>query len=329
MSIMKKIININVFSQCRSSKLSLWQCPSFLFIIMGLVNIAAMLGTYAITSTRYGDEPEIGAFIVILVSLTLFIIGVLIVENFNKVVEANRLKSEFVSIVSHQLRSPISSISWTLDLILGKRLGEVNDKVLDYLESAKVSTKRMIALVNDILNVKHIEEGRFGDNIKPVNIEEVAENVFSDLKSFATANNVELLWEGSVDGDFERYNKNTDHRFVIEADYEEIKMIIQNLVENGIKYIKNSGCVKIKLSRMGNFVKITVEDNGVGVPEADQKYLFQKFFRASNARSIQTEGTGLGLFIAKIMVEKLGGKIDFTSKEGEGSVFWFTLPINH
>ena len=246
---MKKIIDINVFAQCRSSKLSLWQCPSFLFIIMGLVNIVAMLGTYAITSTKYGNEPEVVAFIVVLVSLALFIIGVLIVENFNKVVEANRLKSEFVSIVSHQLRSPISSISWTLDLILGKRLGEVNDKVLDYLESAKVSTKRMIALVNDILNVKHIEEGRFGGDIKPVNIGEVAEKVFSDLKSFATANNVELLWEGSVDGDFERYNKNTDHRFVIEADYEEIKMIIQNLVENGIKYIKNSGCVKIKLSR--------------------------------------------------------------------------------
>lgn len=328
MSIIKKIVDINVFAQCRSSKLSLWQCPSFLFIIMGLVNIAAMLGTYAITSTKYGNEPEIVAFIVILVSLTLFIIGVLIVENFNKIVEANRLKSEFVSIVSHQLRSPISSISWTIDLILGKRLGEVNDKVLDYLESAKISTKRMIALVNDILSVKHIEEGRFSGNIIPVNIAEVAEKVCSDLKSFAEANNVKLLLEGSVNGTFERYSENIDHRFVVEADPEEIKMILQNLVENGIKYIKNSGYVKIQLKRMGDFVKITIEDNGVGVPEADQKYLFQKFFRASNARSIQTEGTGLGLFIAKIMVEKLGGKIGFASQEGKGSVFWFTLPIN-
>ncbi|MEK7627045.1 MAG: HAMP domain-containing sensor histidine kinase [Patescibacteria group bacterium] len=330
MSIIKKITNINIFAQCRSSRLSLWQCPSFLFIIMGLVNVIAMIGTYALTSTKYGDEPEIAAFIVVLVSLVLFIIGVLIVENFNKVVEANRLKSEFVSIVSHQLRSPISSINWTLDLILGKRLGEVNDKVLDYLKSAKISTKRMIALVNDILNVKHIEEGRFGDNIKSVNIREVVDKVFDDLKSFAAANNVELLLEENVNETSERYNKNSDHFFVIEADPEEIKMIIQNLVENGIKYIKNSGCVKIKLDRIESFAKITVEDNGVGVPEADRKYLFQKFFRASNVRSIQTEGTGLGLFIAKIIVEKLGGKIGFTSKEGEGSVFWVTLPIiNH
>lgn len=327
MNIIKKITNINVFAQCRSSRLSLWQCPNFLFIIMGLVNIVAMLGTYTVTS-KYGNEPEMVALIVLVVSLVLFIIGVLIVDNFNKIVEANRLKSEFVSIVSHQLRSPISSISWTLDLVLGKRLGDINDKVADYLESAKVSTKRMIALVNDILNVKHIEEGRFGGNIKSVDIREVAERVFGDLKSFATANNVELLLERNVNGISEQYKEDSDHFFVIEADPEEIKMIIQNLVENGIKYIKNSGRVKIKLNRMGNFTKIIVEDNGVGVPEADQKYLFQKFFRASNARSIQTEGTGLGLFIAKIIVEKLGGKIGFTSKEGEGSVFWCTLPVN-
>lgn len=272
-------------------------------------------------ASRYGNEPEMVAFIVTLVSLTLFIIGVLIVDNFNKIVEANRLKSEFVSIVSHQLRSPISSISWTLDLILGKRLGEVNDRVIDYLESAKISTKRMIALVNDILNVKHIEEGRFGDNIKLVDIKEVAEKVFEDLKSFADANGVELLRESGID-------KHDDHSFVIKADQEEIKMIIQNLVENGIKYIKNGGWVKVKLDRVGDSAKLTVEDSGVGVPEADQKYLFQKFFRASNVRSIQTEGTGLGLFIAKIIVEKLGGKIGFVSKNGKGSIFWFILPIN-
>lgn len=280
---------------------------------MGLINIGAMISTYFIAA-RFSNEPFIVSLIVIVVTLILFIIGSLIVENFNKIVEANRLKSEFVSIVSHQLRSPLSSIRWTLNLILDKRLGDINQKVEEYLDLAKSSTKRMIELVNDILNVRHIEEGRFGV-IKTLNLKDVAEKVFNDLWSFAQASNVDLRLEapGNVPA--------------IKADPEELKLIIQNLVENGIKYIKNKGFVIIKMEVLNNFIRLSVKDNGVGIPLADQKYIFQRFFRASNARIVQTEGTGLGLFIAKSIVENLKGEIGFRSEEGKGSVFWFTLPI--
>lgn len=313
MFLKKFLQSVNIIYQCRSSRLPLWQCPSFLFVLMGLINIGAMISAYFIAS-RFSDEPFIVSLIVIVVTLILFIIGSLIVENFNKIVEANRLKSEFVSIVSHQLRSPLSSIRWTLNLILDKRLGDINQKVEEYLDLAKSSTKRMIELVNDILNVRHIEEGRFGV-IKTLNLKDVAGKVFNDLRSFAQASNVDLRLEtpGNVPA--------------IKADPEELKLIIQNLVENGIKYIKNKGFVIIKMEVLNNFIRLSVKDNGVGIPLADQKYIFQRFFRASNARIVQTEGTGLGLFIAKSIVENLKGEIGFRSKEGKGSVFWFTLPI--
>lgn len=316
MNILKKFLsNINIIAQCKSSRLSIWQCPSFLFILMGVINIGAMLGTYSVAS-RYNNEPEVVAFIVVAISLILFIIGSLIVENFNKIVEANRLKSEFVSIVSHQLRSPLSSIRWTLDLILGKRIGKMDPKIEEYLISAKSSTKRMIVLVNDILSIRHIEEGRFGENKKSVRLEDIVKQVFSDLKSFALASNVELTLEMPP-----------NNSMPVKADPKELSLVIQNLVENGVKYIKGKGLVKIRLANLRDSVKVAVEDNGVGIPEADKKYIFQRFFRASNARVIQTEGTGLGLYIVKAIIENLGGTTGFKSEEDKGSIFWFTLPI--
>jgi len=238
-----------------------------------------------------------------------------ITQSFEKLIEANRIKSEFVSIVSHQLRSPLSNLRWALELLMSGRLGEIEASQLDYFRILKDNSARMGELVKDLLIVSRIEQGRLPLKKSEFFLTDLIKDVISEFTPFARAFNVEISLE------------TIDNLPKIFADSSQLKLTIENFLDNAIRYIKEKGKVEIKLKRKDNSLYFKVKDNGVGIPKEDQKYIFQKFFRSSNVLRYQTQGTGLGLYIAKSIIEKSGGKIGFQSEEKKGTTFWFTIPI--
>ena len=302
-------------AECRKYGLGFWQCPNSLFLMMGIIIIVAMIATYFI-GIRLLD-PEVVIATVCVVTIVLLIIGHSLVNSFARVAEANRMKSEFVSIVSHQLRTPLSALKWSLDLLRSKRLGEINQKQKEYLDIINESGIKMIKLVNDLLNVNRIEEGRFVIIPKLFSLSATIEELVNELKLMAQAQHIELV--------FENHPKDTD----VYADEEKIRMVIQNLIDNAIKYSKkDGGRVEITIDKeKDKFIKVSVKDNGVGIPAMVQKEVFGKFFRGDNLVKQKVDGTGLGLFIARGIVRISGGDVNFESKENVGSNFWFTLPI--
>lgn len=304
---------LNVVKQCRQYNLSIWQCPSFLTILMGIVTMIAMIGTYVIAN-RYSDEPEMAALMVIIVTIIVFIISHFIINSFNYLAEANRLKSEFVGIASHQLRTPLSALKWAMNILMDdKSLDDAKKR--EYLDIVKASNERMIKLVNDLLDVSRIDQGRMDLKPEKFSLQNLAKEIIEELKLTAQKNNISLNIE--LEGDLPD----------VWADVSRVHLVFQNLMENAIKYSIPGGIVRAVFKKQGGFARCEIIDNGVGIPANQQERVWQKFFRSDNAKKNQVEGTGLGLFIVKAIIEMSRGKVGFQSQEDKGSVFWFTIPI--
>lgn len=233
-----------------------------------------------------------------------------------KMIEA--MKSEFVSIAAHQLRTPLSGIKWTLKMLIDGDLGKISKDQKEILEKTYVSNERMISLVNDLLNVTRIEEGRYIHKPEMVNILDIVEPLVESYKAEAERKGIKLNLETT-----KKRNLN------VAADIEKITLVAQNLLENALKYTPKGGKIIffVKHKVKANKIEVSVKDSGVGVPKDQQARLFTKFFRAANVMRMETEGSGLGLFICKNIIESHGGEIWFDSEENKGSTFYFTLPI--
>lgn len=314
MDLRKKFSQFNIFYQCRQYRIPIWQCPQFIFLIMGFVIIGAMVTAYAI-GARYIENPAVVALVVMVITVILFIISFNLTRSFERLAEANRMKSEFISVVSHQLRSPLSNLQWAIELLTSGRLGRIERKQVDYFRILKENSNRMQELVGDLLTVSRIEQQKLPLKKEKVSLEEIIRERIEEFEPFSKASNVEI--ELIIPKDLPK----------ILTDPSQIKLVIENLLDNAIRYIKDKGTVKIKLEKQRNNFYFEIEDTGVGIPKKDQKYIFQKFFRSENILRYQTQGSGLGLYIAKSVIERLGGKMGFRSEEGKGSVFWFTLPL--
>lgn len=226
-----------------------------------------------------------------------------------------RMKTEFVSLTAHQLRTPLSAIKWTLKMVLDGDLGEITKEQTEFLEKTYDSNERMISLINDLLNVTRIEEGRYLHKIVLAWFEDLVEEVINNHKA--------EIERRSIKFQFEKPEKKMPK---VKVDMEKMKLAISNFLDNAIRYTLPKGTVKVSLKYEEKKIKFSVKDSGIGIPKDQQKRLFTKFFRGANAVRIETEGSGLGLFIAKNIIEAHGGEVWFESGENKGSIFGFSLP---
>ncbi len=312
MKYLKEILQqFNVAEECRRNNMTLWQCPSFLFLIMGVLTVAAMIGTHILT-VKY-DNPMIAVLSVTGVTVLILVVGSVIIHTVDTIAATNRMKTEFISIASHQLRAPLSSIRWSVGMM---ERNSQSDKIKkEYLELIKENNQRMIVLVNTLLDVSRIEQGRMTFNPVVTNLYKVTERTIRELLPLAKANNVKVTLAaiGNIPNMYIDENK--------------IQIVIQNLINNAIKYTQGKGSVNVSLKKSKDRILLAVTDKGVGIPEFEQKKVFNKFFRSSNVMRHQTIGSGLGLFIAKAIVEANCGEIYFESKQNKGTTFWIDLPI--
>lgn len=246
--------------------------------------------------------------------------------------ELERMKTDFVSIASHQLRTPLTAINWYVEMLLSGDAGQLTQDQRSYLQEIEISTKRMVTLVNDLLNVSRIETGRL--KIEPVSIDIVAfaKDVIHELMPWAQAKSCSI-----------KLNVSQESLPYIPIDASLMRQVIDNLLTNAIRYssplkecdialtltLQNEG---IAPEANDPFVPsssliIAVSDKGIGIPQESQPRIFEKFFRADNAATTEVRGSGLGLYLAKMIVEASGGKIWFESQEGEGATFYVAIPM--
>ncbi len=224
-------------------------------------------------------------------------------------------KDEFISMASHQLRTPLTSIKGYVSMLIDGDLGKISPQQRGVLEEAFSSSERMVHLIGDFLNVSRLQTGKFVIEKRPTDLAELIASEVSALKQNAESRGLKLKYVKP---------KNIP---VMELDADKLRQVVMNFMDNAMYYSKSESTITITLKKVGESVEFAVKDTGIGVPEAEQAGLFTKFFRASNARKTRPDGTGVGLFLAKKVVADHKGEIIFQSKEGKGSTFGFRLPL--
>lgn len=235
--------------------------------------------------------------------------------------EVDKMKSEFISIASHQLRTPLTGIKWMVSLLLRGQAGKLSQKQLEFIQNIDSSNERMIQLVSDLLNVSRIESSKSKQLERTAcDLKKMIGEVLTEQQGIAQQLGISLVADTEVPST------------TVEADHEKLYQVVMNLANNAIKYSRKGGSVHVGYSlEKGEkdvmFVKVSVRDSGIGIPKSQQSQIFQKFFRAGNAVASQATGTGLGLYYVKMVVEAHGGRIWFDSIPEKGTTFYFTLPL--
>lgn len=242
--------------------------------------------------------------------------GVFIFRDISKELASEKAQTEFIGIASHQLRTPLNSIRWILELLLKGDLGKLTKKQQEFVEEAYSSNLRMAKLIDDLLNVSRVEAGKIEVVREPINMAELFDEVIKELMYLAKARNVKII------------NKLPDKLPEVLGDHDLVRHVVQNLIDNAVKYTLSGGKVMISSEPREDKIVFHVADTGIGIPAHQQDRVFEKFFRAQNAPAVQPSGTGLGLHVAKQLIEKCcQGEIWFESQEGKGSIFSFSLPL--
>lgn len=229
-------------------------------------------------------------------------------------IESDKLKSDFISIASHQLRTPLSAINMYTRMLRDGLAGELTEEQMPYIQTVLTSVERMNVLIDTLLNITRIEAGGIAVKPRTVQLDELSREMLTEFVPAAKAKNIELTAELPA------------HMDAMITDSLLVKEVCANLLSNAIKYTPEGGEVQFVMEDSPQDVHWKIIDTGYGIPESDQKNIFLKFFRAENITNKDVSGTGLGLYLIKNIAESLGGELWFESVENKGSTFHFTLP---
>lgn len=245
---------------------------------------------------------------------------ILLYRDVTQEMQIERAKDEFVSIASHQLRSPLTSIRLFGELLLNSSKGKLNDKELRYISQILFSTEKMIDLVTDFLNVSRLELGQLGVKTQPTDLNELIKIRLEEISPVAQSANVRIIFDNRL----AKAEK-------VPIDRDLLGQVVNNLLTNAIRYTQSvkrrRPTVRVTLKKGRRYLEITVADNGIGIPRTARLKIFERFYRAENAVIADTDGTGLGLYLVKQIIESTGGKISLKSKENQGSTFTVCIPV--
>ncbi|MBN1178890.1 MAG: response regulator [Anaerolineae bacterium] len=224
--------------------------------------------------------------------------------------ELDRIKSEFVSTVSHDLRTPLTTIQGYITLL--QRVGPLNEQQQEFVQRVHTSVSEITELIGELLDLGRIEAG-YDLDMEPLHVEAVIDIVVDELQHLAAEKNLELRWQ-------------KPNLPLIRGNHRRLQQVMENLVSNAIKYTPEGGWIAVEATSDKTYIVVRVADSGIGIPLADQPYIFERFYRVESEETETIQGTGLGLTIVKSAVEKHGGRIWVESRPGVGSVFTFVLP---
>lgn len=224
-------------------------------------------------------------------------------------------KDEFVSMASHQLRTPLTSVKGYIDMVLEGDAGKISDMQKHLLGEAFTSSERMVHLINDFLNVSRLQTGKFMIDRRQIDLAALVRQEVDGLQT--TAGQRQLTLKYAAPSSFP----------LLYLDEGKMRQVVMNFIDNAIYYSKENTTITVNLKADDSTLELTVKDTGIGVPEDEQAQLFTKFYRASNARKQRPDGTGVGLYLAKKVIVAHGGDMVFSSIPGRGSTFGFTLPV--
>jgi signal transduction histidine kinase len=268
---------------------------------------------FAVTSADQTLSAAITVFGASIVLLLLIVLYMQLQNRRERLLE--QTKDEFVSLVSHQLRAPITSIRLFMEMLLDEQVGRVNKKQRSYLDNVQASTLRMTVLINEFLNISRLELGQLEVRTQKMHLEDVVEGIIKQLMPLAEKGKLKVSFDKPTLSE-------------VEVEPTLYGQVVNNLLSNAINYTLPGGKINLKLSETPDGYLLDVADSGIGIPDEAKTKLFRRFYRADNAKRATSDGSGLGLYLVKKIVDMFGGKVWYESGVNSGTIFHVIIPLS-